>query len=144
MSALSDFLESKLIDHVFRGVAYTAPATMYVGLLTAAPTDTGGGTEVSGGSYARVAVTSNSTNWANTQASGSGASSGTDGTIENLTTITFPTPSGSWGTVLAVGVYDASTGGNLLWYTTLSVSKTISSGDLVDFPASSLSFQIDN
>ena len=146
MSALSDYLENKIIDHVFRATAYTAPATMYVGLLTAAPSDTGGGTEVSGNAYARVAVTNGLTAWAGTQSAGSTtASSGTGGTTSNNAVITFPTPTPSgWGTVVAVGVYDASTAGNLLWYTTLTVSKTINAGDVVDFPAASLTFQIDN
>jgi hypothetical protein len=145
MSALSDFLEGKIIDHVFRALAYTAPTNMYVGLFTAAPSDTGGGTEVSGNAYTRVTVASGTTNWSNTQNSGTGASTGTGGTTQNLTTFTFPTPTPSgWGTVVAVGVFDAATVGNLLWYTTLTVSKTINSGDVVDFPAGSLTFQVDN
>jgi hypothetical protein len=145
MSAMSDYLEGKLIDHIFRGLSYTAPTTMYLGLLTAAPSDTGGGTEVTGGSYARLSVTSGTTNWSNTQNSGTGASTGTNGTTQNLLTLTWsPSPTAGWGTVVAVGVYDALTTGNLLWYTTLTVSKTINSGDVVDFPAGSLTFQVDN
>jgi hypothetical protein len=145
MSALSDYLENKLVDHVFRALSFSAPATMYVGLFTAAPSDTGGGTEVSGNAYARVSVTSGTTNWSNTQNSGTGASTGTGGTTQNLTTFTFPTPTPSgWGTVVAVGVFDASSAGNLLWYTTLTTSKLINAGDVVDFPAASLTFQVDN
>ncbi len=73
-AALSDYLENKVIDDFLRATAYSPPATVYVALLTAAPNDTGGGTEVSGGNYARVAVTSATTAWNNTQASGTGAS----------------------------------------------------------------------
>lgn len=144
MAALSDYLENKILDHVLRAVSYTAPATTYVALLTAAPSDSGGGTEVSGGSYARVGVTSGSGGWTNTQNSGTGASSGTDGTIENAATISFPTPSAGWGTVTHFGVYDASTSGNLLFYAALTASKTINSGDSVSFAAGALSLQIDN
>ena len=81
MAALSDYLENKVIDFLLRAQAFTAPVTTYVALLTAAPSDTGGGTEVTGGSYARVAVTSSLANWAGTQAAASTvASSGTNGT----------------------------------------------------------------
>jgi hypothetical protein len=145
MSALSDYLENRVLDAVFRGQALPTLTTMYVGLFTATPSDTGGGTEVTGGSYARVAVTSSLANWAGTQAAASTvASSGTGGTTSNNATITFPTPTAGWGSVVGIGVFDASTSGNLLWYSTLTVSKTINTGDIVDFPAASLTFQIDN
>lgn len=144
MAALSDYLENKLIDHILRGTSFTAPSNVYVGLLTAAPSDTGGGTEVSGGSYARVTVACNGTNWTNSQASGTGVSSGTDGTVENGAAISFPTPSAGWGTVTHFGVYDASSSGNLLFYAALTTSKTINSGDTVSFAIGALSFQVDN
>ena len=128
MSALSNYLENKLIDHIFRGVAFTAPGTLYLGLFTAAPSDAGGGTEVSGGSYARVAITPNSTNFANTQNSGVGVSSGTGGATSNLTTITFPSPSASWGLCTHIGMFDASTAGNLLYHGALTVSRTVDNG----------------
>lgn len=93
MAAWSDFAENKIIDAVFRGQALGAPATLYVGLFTAAPSDAGGGVEVTGGSYARVAVVSNLANWAGTQAAASTvASSGTSGTTSNNAKITFPPP----------------------------------------------------
>lgn len=144
MAALSDYLENKILDHVLRATAYTAPATVYVGLLTAAPSDTGGGTEVSGGSYARASVTSGTSTWNNTQGNTTGASSGTDGTIENAATISFPTPTAGWGTVTHFAVYDAASAGNLLFYAALGTSKTVNSGDAVSFSAGALSFQIDN
>lgn len=144
MAALSDYLENKILDHVLRGTAYTAPGTTYVGLLTSAPSDAGGGTEVTGGSYARVGVASGSVGWTNTQASGTGASTGTDGTIENAAAINYPTPSAGWGTVTHFGVYDAASAGNLLFYAALTASKTINSGDTVSFAAGALSLQIDN
>ena len=145
MAAMSDYLENKLIDFLLRGQTYTAPTGLYVGLLTAAPSDTGGGTEVSGNAYARQNLAPSLTNWSGTQAAASTtASSGTSGTSSNNVAITFPTPSASWGTVTAFGVYDAVTGGNLLFYGNLNIAKTINQGDTVTFPISSLSFQIDN
>lgn len=145
MAAMSDYLENKLIDFLLRGQTFTAPTGLYVGLLTAAPSDTGGGTEVSGNGYARQNLAPSLTNWAGTQAAASTtASTGTSGTTSNNVAITFPTPTASWGTVTAFGVYDATTGGNLLFYGNLNIAKTINQGDTVTFPISSLSFQIDN
>lgn len=138
MSAMSDYLENKLVDHLFRATAYTAPATLYVGLLTAAPSDAGGGTEVATGSYARVAVTSGVSAWKSTNNTTSGASSGTGGVTRNAAAITFPTPSATWGTVTHFGIYDATTAGNLLFYGSLTISKTINQSDTVSFPADSL------
>lgn len=146
MAALSDYLENKLIDWLLRGQAFTAPATAYVGLLTAAPSDTGGGTEVTGGSYARVAVTSSLANWAGTQGAGTTvASSGTSGSTSNNAVIAFPAPTANWGVVTHFGVYDAASAGNLLFYGALNTSKTINNGDAApQFNAAALSFQIDN
>jgi hypothetical protein len=143
-AALSDYLENKLIDHVFRGTAYTAPGTIYVALFTSSCSDSAGGTEVTGGSYARPSITSNGTNWANTQASGTGVSSGTGGTTSNSSAVNFATPSAGWGTVTYWGLYDASTSGNLLICAALTASKTINSGDTVSFAGGALTVQIDN
>lgn len=144
MAALSDYLENKILDHILRATAFTAPVTTYVGLLTAAPTDALAGTEASGGAYARVAVTSGTAAWNNTQGNTTGASTGTDGTIENATVITFPTPTAGWGLVTHFAVYDAATAGNMLFYAPLTTSKTINTGDAVSFAAGSATFQIDN
>ena len=140
MSAMSDYLENRLVDQLFRGQAAPTTSTLYVGLLTAAPSDTGGGTEVSGGSYARVAVTSSYTNWAGTQSAASTvASTGTGGQTSNNAAITFPSPSATWGTVTHFGIYDAASAGNLLFWGALTISKTINQADTVTFPAASLS-----
>lgn len=146
MAALSDYLENKIIDWLLRGQAFSPPATVYVGLLTAAPSDTGGGTEVSGGSYARVAVTSSLANWAGTQAAASTtASTGTGGQTSNNGTITFPAPTANWGVVTHFGVYDASSAGNLLFYGSLTTSKTVNNGDAApSIAAAALTFQLDN
>lgn len=142
--ALSDYLENKLMDFLLRGQTFTPPATVYVGLLTAAPSDSGGGTEVSGGAYARVAVTSSEANWAGTQSAGSTtASSGTSGTTSNNGAITFPAPTANWGVITHMAVYDASTAGNLLFYAALTTSKTVNNGDAApSFAAGALTFSM--
>lgn len=140
MSAKSDYLENKIIDHIFRATAFTAPSALYIALFTAAPSDSGGGTEVTGGSYARAQHDPSTTNWRNTQNSGTGASTGTGGATANAATVTFPTPSANWGLVTHFGVFDAPTAGNLLYHGPLSQSKTINNGDPAPtFPAGSLS-----
>ena len=156
MAALSDVFENKLIDWLFRGQALgitgataaagSGPTSLYIGLFTTSPSDVGGGVEASGNAYARVAVTSTLANWAGTQAPASTvASTGATGTTSNNGIITFPTPTpAGWGTVVAMGIFDASTGGSLLIWSALSASKVINSGDSVTFPAASLTFQIDN
>jgi hypothetical protein len=124
---MSDYLENKVNDHVLGGPDYTRPATVYVAAYTAAPTDAGGGTEVTtagGTSYARVPVTNDSTNW---PASSSGLKS-------NGTAISFPVAGASWGPVVAAGVFDAATSGNLLYWGTLTSNKTIDANDQLIFP----------
>lgn len=156
MAAMSDFLENKILDFLFRAQALgitggtaaagTGPATLYYALLTATPSDTGGGTEVTGGSYARVSVTSSLTSYAGTQAAASTtASSGNSGTTSNNAAITFPAPTANWGVVTSFGVYDASTAGNLLFWGALTTSKTINNGDAApSFAPAAFSLQIDN
>jgi hypothetical protein len=215
---MSDYLENKLIDHLFKATAFTAPAAMAVALfavskgqranstayalndtiwLTANDTKThiykcttAGTTaaaqstlypgaiaeaitdgtavfteqstafdsnsntamEVSTTStgYARVSINPSSTaNWLNTQGTASGASSGTTGTTSNQSTITFGSPTATWGgagaMIAAMGVYDATSAGNLLFWGTLTTPKTVNNGDAAPtFAASALSFQIDN
>lgn len=131
--SFSDYLELELLDHTFGGADYTRPATLYVGLYTAAPTDAGGGTEVSGGSYARVAVTNNDTNW---PAAAAGAKA-------NGTAITFPAATGDWGTVVAFGIFDAAEAGNLLAWADLTANKTVETGDTATFAIGALDITLD-
>ncbi|MEB2351860.1 MAG: hypothetical protein OZ924_10645 [Burkholderiaceae bacterium] len=124
----SDYLEGKMLDHILGGGDYVRPATVHLALYTAAPTDAGGGTEVSGGSYARAAVTNNATNWPAASA----------GSKSNGTAISFPAATASWGTVVAVGIFDAPSGGNLLYWADLTTPKAIGAGDTARFPAGSI------
>lgn len=156
MAANTDFFENKQIDFIFRGQALgitgasaaagTGPATLYVGLITAAGSDGSPGTEVTGGSYARVAVTSSLANWAGTQGAGTTtASSGSSGTTSNNIVLTFPAPTANWGVAVEWGVFDAATAGNELIRTALGVNKTINNADPAPyFPAGTLTYQIDN
>jgi hypothetical protein len=143
---MSDYLENKLVDLIFRGQAFSAPATLHFALFTAAPSDSGGGTEVTGGSYARQAVTASLANFAGTQSAGSTtASSGTGGATSNNGAITWSVgPTANWGVVTHIGVFDASSGGNLLVHGALSASKTINNGDPApSFAIGAFSFTMD-
>ena len=120
--SFTNFLETEILDHVFAGAAYTAPGTKYLALYTAAPGETGGGTELSGDAYARQSVAFTT----------SGA------TTSNNAAVEFPTATGSWGTVTHVGVYDAASSGNLMCYATLSASKLIETGDVFRVPSGDL------
>jgi hypothetical protein len=98
-----------------------SPALVYLGLFTAAPTDAGGGTEVTGGSYARVQVTQANASWA--------APSGTPSGTSNSGAVTFPAPTANWGVVTHFGIFDAVTAGNLIAWNALTISKTVNNGD---------------
>ncbi len=124
MAEMSNYLENALINATLRNTSYTSPTTTYLALYTSDPTDADTGTEVSGGSYARQAITF-------------GAPS--NGASTNSAAIEFPQATGSWGTVTHVGIRDASTSGNLLYHTPLDVSKTIASGDIFKIAIGSLS-----
>lgn len=133
MGSKSNYLENKVLDHVLGGGDYTRPATVYFGLFTVTPSDTGGGTEVSTGSYARASVTNNATNF---PAAASGSKS-------NGTDIVFPTASGSWGTIVAFGIFDASTAGNLLYWGDITPNKLVSTGDTPKFATGDLTITED-
>lgn len=141
MAAMSNYLENQLVDHILRGQTFspTVPSSVYVALYTAAPSDAGGGTEVTGNNYSRVAVSRALTAWAGTQAAASTvASSGTTGVTSNNAAITFPVPSGSWGTVTHFAILDATSAGNLLFHGALTVTQTINTGNTVSFAAGQL------
>jgi hypothetical protein len=125
--SFSNYLETELLDHVFANAAYTSPTTVYVGLFTSNPDEDGSGTEVSGGSYARQ--------------SGSFTVSGNTATTNAA--IEFPTATASWGTITHIGIYDASSAGNLLAYAALTASKAIASGDVFRIPSGDIDITLD-
>src|SRR5262247_159321 len=125
----SDALENLFIDHVFRSAAWTKPTALWVALFTVAPTDAGGGTEVSTGSYARVNLPPGDGNWTATQGGTTGVSNGTGGMTSNAVAITYPAPSADWGTVGWFGIFSASSGGTMLVWDALLAPRTILSGD---------------
>jgi hypothetical protein len=126
MAEMSNFLENALINATLRNTTYTSPATVYVSLWTSNPTDAGDGTEVTGGSYARTAVSF-------------ATASGTSGNVLNDADVTFPTATASWGTVGWIGINDNASGGNLLYHTALDIAKTIDTGDIFKIETGNLS-----
>lgn len=141
--AVGDYGENQIIDTVFRAQTTTLGANVFVGLSTASCSDGSVGTEVTGGSYARVSVARSLAAWAGTQSAASTtASTGTGGVTSNNAVITFITPTAGWGLVTHAFVADAATGANLLFCQALGTSKTINSGDTVSFPAGTLTFTI--
>jgi hypothetical protein len=131
MSPMSDYLQDQLRKHVFRTGSFTKPATLFVSLHTANPTDAGSGAEVSGGSYARVQRDPLDANWS--------SGTPTDGITNNVAAITFPSPSANWGVITHCAIWDAVTAGNMICYATLTTPKTVNSGDAApSFLAASL------
>ena len=125
------YLENKLVDHVTKKATYTAPTNLFVGLYTVTPSDAGGGTEVSGGAYARVSTATADWNTAS------------GGTLTSANDIVFPQATASWGTVVAFGIFDASTAGNLLIWGPLLTSKVVSTDDQMTFLASNVTWKPD-
>ena len=146
MAAMSNYLENKLIDFLFRGISFSAPSPLHFALFTTAPTDAGTGTEVAGGGYARVSVTPNTINFTNTQDSGTAASTGTSGATKNNVVVQWPTaPTAYWGVVTHVAIYNAATSGELLWWAALANAKTINAGDPApSFPVNSFVLTLDS
>lgn len=130
MAGFSDYVENKVLDHIVGKTSFTMP-TAYVALFTAAPSDAGGGTECTGGSYARK-VTAGS-DWA--------AASG--GATSNAAVITFVTPTGSWGTATHFALMDASTSGNQLGWAALTTPQAIGTGNTVSFAIGDLDITLD-
>ena len=130
MASFSDYTENLVLNWLFTGNSATRPTAWYVGLFTAAPSDAGGGTEVSGNGYARVAT-------------GTITVSGTATTATNDAAIEFAAASGgNWGTITHAAVFDASSTGNMLAWAPLTISRTINDGDVFRIPASSLTITL--
>jgi hypothetical protein len=120
MASFTDYTENKVLDHVVGKTSFTMPS-IWIALFTAAPSDTGGGTEATGGSYARKSTAG--ADWA--------AASG--GATSNAAAITFVTPSASWGTVTHFALMDASTAGNMIAWSSLTTPQAIGTGNTVSF-----------
>jgi hypothetical protein len=130
MSSFTDYTENLVLTFLFTDGTATRPTAWYVGLFTSAPTDEGGGTEVSGSAYAR-------------KATGTITVSGTATTATNSAAIEFaPASGGDWGTITHAAVFDAETGGNMLAYAELTTARTINDGDVFRVPASSLTITL--
>jgi hypothetical protein len=130
MSSFSDYTENLVLTYLFTNGSATRPTAWFVGLFTAAPSDTGGGTEVTGNAYARVVT-------------GTISGSGTATTFSNAAAIEFAAASGgNWGTIGWAGIFDASTGGNLLAWAPLTTSRVINDGDVFRIPATSLTITL--
>lgn len=133
MGSKSDYLENKLLNHVLGGEDYSRPATVYIALYTVAPTDAGGGTEVSGASYARAAVANNATNFP--AAAGGGKANGT--------VIEFVRAEENWGTIVAWGIFDAATGDNLMFWGAVTEEREIQNGDMARIAVGGISLTED-
>jgi hypothetical protein len=123
MSAMSDYLENEILDHILRNAAYTPASTVYIGLSTGSFNDDNSGTELSGSGYARQSIAFD-------------AASG--GATDNTSAVDFPTATGSWGSVSHYGLFDASSSGNLLIHGAFSAAKTVASGDILRIAAGEL------
>lgn len=123
MAEMSNYLENALVNATLRNTSYTSPATVYVALFTTDPTDAASGTEVTGGAYARTSVT---------------FAAPSNGASASNVDCTFPTCTSTWGTVSHIGLFDASTSGNLLYHTPLDTSKLIETGDIFKIASGSL------
>jgi len=119
----TNYLETQLLNHVLRNTAYSSPTTVYVGLFTVAPDETGGGTEVSGGAYARQSVT---------------FTAPSPDSVSNSADVTFPIATGDWGTIVAYALFDAASAGNMLYYANLTASREILTSDQLRFPTGQL------
>jgi hypothetical protein len=129
MAALSDHAEALLLDWLMTADAVTRPTAWYVALYTAAPSDSGGGTEVSGSGYSRQSVTM-----------ASATSPG--GTTSNSGAVSFTASGGDWGSITHIGIHDASSGGNLLWHGAMTASKTVADGDTLEFSIGNIDLTI--
>ena len=123
MSAMSDYIENEILDHILGTGAYTMPTTVYVGLSTASFNDDNSGTELTGNNYAREAAT---------------FTAAASGTTSNSAAVEFNAATGSWGLVSHFGIFDALSGGNLLLHGAFTTAKTIGNGDILKIPTGDL------
>lgn len=131
---LSDYLKNALRGHVFRTATFSKPGAIYVALYTAAPTDAGGGTEVTGAGYARIQVGPLDAAW---------SAHATAGRTQNVALVQFGAPTANWGIITHVALFDG-VAGNLLTWNALLDPRSVNSGDAPpEFDAAALDFQWD-
>lgn len=133
MAGKSNYLENKILNYIFNGGSFTAPTNVYIALYTVAPTDAGGGTEVSGGSYARAAIACNTSEFPTT----------TTGIITNANDIAYPQASANWGSIVAFAIMDASSGGNQLYWNNITPPKPVNINDFLVIAAGQLEIEED-
>jgi len=124
----TNYLEEVLLNHVLRAISYSSPAAVYIALFTVAPTETGGGTEVTGGGYTRQTVV---------------FSVPSGGTVSNSADLIFPVASAPWGIVVAFAIMDAAAAGNMLYYGNLTATRDVQINDQIKFPVGQLIVQED-
>ena len=132
-SGITKYLEGKILDWLFTGAALAVPSSLYLGLFTAAPDTVAGGTECSGNGYARARFSNAPGSWGEPAA----------GAIALATCVGFPVATGSWGTITAIGVWDASSSGNLWAWRPISPTYAITSGELVVVEPGDLAMALD-
>lgn len=129
MTDMSDFLEQQILNLIFRTQVAWKPTAIYMALFTAAPSDSGGGTEVSGGGYARQQVAQADAQW---------NAPGVGGLTDNVNDIAWPVATANYGTVTHMAIFDAVTGGNMLFHRALAASKIVDTDDTFKFAAGDL------
>lgn len=134
MGSMADYLENKVLDHVNGKTQFNFPGSLYVALYTVTPSDAGGGTEVLGGSYARLEFNG---------VTGRSFASASGGATSNAQEWTFPAATGDWGTIVAFAILDAPTGGNCLWWGAITPNKAVNSGDTAKFAIGDLDLTLD-
>jgi len=128
MSALTNTAENRLLDHLCGVTPWQPTAPLKVALFTATPGESGGGTEVTGGSYARTNVT---------------FSAASNGSITNSNDVVFPTATAAWGTIVAVAIYDSASTPVMIWYGPTAVGKAVEQGDEYRLPAGAITLTAD-
>lgn len=128
MSALTNTAENKVLDHICLVAPWTPTGPLKVALFTVSPGEAGGGTEVSGGSYVRTNVT---------------FAAASNGSLSNSNDVIFPVATASWGTVVAIAIYDSAPTPIMIWYGTAAVGKAIETGDEYRLPAGAITLTAD-
>ena len=124
-STLSNATSQQFLDYLLRGVAMPAlPNSLWLALFTTSPNAGGtGGVEVStsGTGYARIELPRSTATWTSAQ--------GSNQEYNNINELVFPVPTGNWGTIVSLGIYDAQTNGNMIFYSTIATAKSVQLGD---------------